>query len=187
MDYQLEQLGDDRFQQLAQSLLIAEHPGIQCFPVGQADGGRDAIQRSRPGTEFSTYQVKFTSQPGRVRDAVKWAETHVQQELPSIRGLVDRGATSYFLVVNVAGTASLDRGTIDRLHESRPKAHRGKPCPRYAEIVRSAPRSAGSVSTSSVLSLIGQGSTDAQEVTDEIAAVRSRVARAGRASPGIVE
>ena len=44
MDYQLENLGDERFQQLCQALLVREFPDVQCFPVGMPDGGRDSIR-----------------------------------------------------------------------------------------------------------------------------------------------
>ena len=61
--YQYEQLNGESFQQLSQSLLVKEFPGIQCLPVGQPDGGRDAIARLYEATDESTgfilYQVKF--------------------------------------------------------------------------------------------------------------------------------
>ena len=44
MDYPLENLGPDRFQQLCQSLLLSEHTDVQCFPISQPDGGRDAVR-----------------------------------------------------------------------------------------------------------------------------------------------
>src|SRR5947199_146229 len=40
--YHYETLGDERFQELCQSLLTATFPNIQCLPVGQPDGGREA-------------------------------------------------------------------------------------------------------------------------------------------------
>ena len=43
--YQYEQLNPESFQQLSQSLLLKAFPALQCFPVGQSDGGRDAIFR----------------------------------------------------------------------------------------------------------------------------------------------
>lgn len=43
MDYLYENLGEDRFQELCQSLLIREFPNVQCFPIRQPDGGRDAV------------------------------------------------------------------------------------------------------------------------------------------------
>ena len=42
MDYPLENLGPERFQQFCQALLAKEYPDMQCFPVAQPDGGRDA-------------------------------------------------------------------------------------------------------------------------------------------------
>ena len=43
MDYLYENLGPERFQQFCQALLAREYPKLQCFPVAQPDGGRDAI------------------------------------------------------------------------------------------------------------------------------------------------
>jgi hypothetical protein len=42
MDYPLEQLGPERFQQFCQALISLEFPKVQSFPVAQPDGGRDA-------------------------------------------------------------------------------------------------------------------------------------------------
>lgn len=46
MDYLFENLGPERFQHLSQALLAREHRDVQCFPVAQPDGGRDAIALS---------------------------------------------------------------------------------------------------------------------------------------------
>jgi hypothetical protein len=35
MDYPLENLGPERFQEFCQALLMKEHPSLQCFPVAQ--------------------------------------------------------------------------------------------------------------------------------------------------------
>ena len=43
MDYPFENLDPERFQQFCQALLTKEFPNIQCFPVAQPDGGRDAL------------------------------------------------------------------------------------------------------------------------------------------------
>jgi hypothetical protein len=42
MDYPLENLDPERIQEVAHDL-IKEHPNTQCFPIGQPDGGRDAV------------------------------------------------------------------------------------------------------------------------------------------------
>ena len=41
--YYYEALNDDSFQKLAQALIAVDHPNVQCLPLGQADGGRDAL------------------------------------------------------------------------------------------------------------------------------------------------
>ena len=62
MNYPLENLGPDRFQALCQSLLSKSFPNVQCFPISQSDGGRDAILLSATAVrkELIVYQVKFT-------------------------------------------------------------------------------------------------------------------------------
>jgi hypothetical protein len=52
MSYHFEELGDERFQQLCQAILTCAFPNVQCLPVSQPDGGRDAFLR-RPVTEES--------------------------------------------------------------------------------------------------------------------------------------
>ena len=118
MDYLIEQLGPDRFQELIQSLLLTEHPGLQCLSVGQADGGRDAYLRGdRRPTDLAIFQVKFTRRASE-RDPVRWLTAAVHGELQKIEELKERGANRYFLATNVPGTAALDVGTVDRLDAS---------------------------------------------------------------------
>lgn len=40
--YLYERLGEKRFQQLCGALLLHEDPAVRLYPVGMADGGRDA-------------------------------------------------------------------------------------------------------------------------------------------------
>jgi NADPH-dependent 7-cyano-7-deazaguanine reductase QueF len=62
MDHQLENLGPERFQHLCQALLVQEFPGTNCLPVGQPDGGRDAVRyasdEANPSA-FTVCQVKY--------------------------------------------------------------------------------------------------------------------------------
>lgn len=53
MQYDYERFTPDRFQEFCQSLLIRKYPDVQCFPVGQKDGGRDAVSGG------IVFQVKF--------------------------------------------------------------------------------------------------------------------------------
>lgn len=67
--YLYERLTEKRFQQLCNALLVHEFPGVTCFPVGQKDGGRDAVRGSR-GQKKIIYQVKWAKGP--VKDPVAW-------------------------------------------------------------------------------------------------------------------
>jgi len=75
LDHQFENLGPDRFQQLVQALLVSSFAHTTCFPIGQPDGGRDAIRavRSDDGKEqFIAYQVKFSRDPTSIEDVSAW-------------------------------------------------------------------------------------------------------------------
>ena len=115
MDYGYETLDEHSFQKLAQALILAQHPRTQCLPVAQPDGGRDAIlfhtefDRGR----FVVFQVKFARQPGikSSRDAVL---SLIRSDQDKVQELVSRGATHYYLLTNVSGTAHSDVGSIDQ-------------------------------------------------------------------------
>ena len=109
MDYAFEQLGDDRFQQLCQALISMEHPGVQCYPLGQADGGRDALALA----DGIVFQVKFTKHALVERDPHKWVMATIRDEVAKVKALIGKGARKYVLVTNVSGTAVPDVGSID--------------------------------------------------------------------------
>jgi hypothetical protein len=118
MDYTLESLGHERFQHLCQALLVKEFPNVTCLPVGQPDGGRDALRRHDNGSDpdSTVYQVKFSRNPPRQREDVrKWILDAVDGEIEKIKRLVERGARRYVLITNLQGTSHLDVGSIDRL------------------------------------------------------------------------
>jgi len=119
MAYPLENLSDEKFQQLCQSLLVREHEGVQCFPVGQPDGGRDAILKDLSTTsgKFLVYQVKFVRDPNQIDDPRAWLLKTIEDEIPKVRTLVDKSAIGYFLLTNVAGSAHKDVGSIDRMNK----------------------------------------------------------------------
>ncbi len=117
MDYSLEQLGPERFQEVCQALLVRELPGVQCFPVGMPDGGRDALQRrlqSEPES-FIVFQVKFSRNPQGETDPHKWLAGVIAEEAPKVAKLIPKGARSYYLLTNVRGTAHADTGAIDQV------------------------------------------------------------------------
>jgi hypothetical protein len=116
VDYDLENLGPERFQQIAQALLVAEFPGVTCFPVAQPDGGRDAIRvvRSDRQSQSIVYQVKFSRNPDGITNIPEWLVGQTEKERSKIKRLVDRGAVDYVLITNVRGSSHLDVGSIDR-------------------------------------------------------------------------
>jgi hypothetical protein len=117
MSYQFETLGDERFQQLCQAILVCSHPGVQCLPVGQRDGGRDAFSkrsRKRSLNGFVVFQVKFVRNP-QTRESRDLIEEVIKSEKPKVERLISRGASAYYLLTNVSGTSHLDHGSIDKV------------------------------------------------------------------------
>ena len=118
--YPYENLNPDSFQQLVQSMLATVYPDFQCFPVGQADGGRDGVVRfdddSSPTQPFILFQVKFTRKELTDRQARSWLMQTIKKELPAILKQIPNGAVRFHLVTNVPGTGPQDSGSIDQLH-----------------------------------------------------------------------
>jgi hypothetical protein len=120
MDYQIENLGDERFQEMCQALLAREFPEIQCFPVGQPDGGRDAafwLYQGGKEKGFAVFQVKYTRRPLAEKEPHKWLTEVLDAEAPKIKALIPKGAKSYYLLTNIPGTAHLQAGSIDRCNK----------------------------------------------------------------------
>lgn len=117
MSYQYENLDPEKFQQFCQALLTNSFPNLQCYPVGQPDGGRDGISRRarKPRSSFSVFQVKFNRRALAEPDPHKWLLNQISKEVKKVKGLIPRGADQYYLLTNVPGTAHLDVGTIDRV------------------------------------------------------------------------
>ncbi|MBU0946890.1 MAG: NACHT domain-containing protein [Proteobacteria bacterium] len=117
MDYPLENLGPEKFQQFCQALLIQEFPNVQCFPVAQPDGGRDSTSLFMSPTRegFLVFQVKFTRKPLEEKEPHKWLSGILKDESPKIERLIPRGASGFYLLTNIPGTAHLDNGSIDKV------------------------------------------------------------------------
>ncbi|MFD9101506.1 NACHT domain-containing protein [Streptomyces virginiae] len=119
MTYYYEQLDPERFQHLCQALIVREFPGTQCFPVGQRDGGRDAVQvfAQTPG-RIRIFQVKFVRNPFAIPDVHKWVVDVMREELPKLRALMtpESQIVEYLLVTNVGGTSFPGSGSIDTLN-----------------------------------------------------------------------
>jgi len=119
MDYPFENLTPEKFQEFCQALLAKEFPDVQCFPVGQPDGGRDALSYylAEDTRNFIVYQVKYVRQPYAEQDPHLWLLNILEKELPKVRKLIASGAKKYVLITNVSGTAHLNSGSIDKVHK----------------------------------------------------------------------
>jgi hypothetical protein len=119
MDYPLENLTPEKFQQLCQALVGRDNTGLRAFPVAQPDGGRDALvyPPGGNGKSFVIFQVKFVREPERTVDPHKWLLRILEEELPKIQAQIPKGAREYVLVTNVRGTAHPEAGSIDRAQQ----------------------------------------------------------------------
>ena len=123
MTYYYEALNAISFQRLAQSLILVKHPDALCLPVPQPDGGRDALLyvNQSEKSEFIIFQVKFTVDPKSKseREAVQQV---IDTEGKKVKQLIERGATHFYLITNVSGTAHLDKGSIDKTNKALTEA-----------------------------------------------------------------
>ena len=116
MDYQFENLGPEKFQEFCQMLLARGFPKLQCFPVGQSDGGRDALAYYLEGKndEFIVFQVKYVRKPQAEQAPHKWLLGIIEEEMNKAKALIPKGAKEYYLVTNVPGTAYPESGSIEQ-------------------------------------------------------------------------
>jgi hypothetical protein len=88
-------------------VLVSDHPNVQCLPVGQRDGGRDAFLRRRKKKQpnaFVVFQVKYVRDPQR-REARDLIEDVIRTEKSKVERLITRGGSAYYLLTNVPGTS----------------------------------------------------------------------------------
>lgn len=122
MDYPFENLDPETFQQFCQALLAKEFSNVQCFPVAQPDGGRDALSYFSEDEErsFIMYQVKFVRQPQAETDPHKWLIETLKGEkgeAAKLKKQIPKGAKQYILLTNIKGTAHPDSGSIDQVNQ----------------------------------------------------------------------
>lgn len=111
MGYAYENSDPERFQHLCQSLLLSDFPDLQCLPVGQPDGGRDAIALQTK----NIVQVKFRRSDE--EESADWLIQVLERERPKIARLVDLGIENYLIMTNARGTAHLGTGRIDQVQQ----------------------------------------------------------------------
>ncbi len=122
MDYPFENLDPETFQQFCQALLAKEFSNVQCFPVAQPDGGRDALSYFGDDEErsFIMYQVKFVREPQAETDPHKWLIKTLKGEkgeAAKLKKQIPKGAKQYILLTNIKGTAHPDSGSIDQVNQ----------------------------------------------------------------------
>lgn len=115
----MENLGPERFQEFCQSLITRAYPSIQCLPVGQPDGGRDAWVKAWQGAEnLIIFQVKYSRRPQAEPSPHEWIKSIASGEAKKVKRLIALGAKQYILITNIPGTAHLKSGSIDIVQES---------------------------------------------------------------------
>ena len=119
MDYPFQNLNPEKFQQFCQALLTKEYPNVQCFPVAQPDGGRDAVAYLGIDSDrsFIMYQIKWVKRPFALPDPHKWLVGILEEEAPKLKKQIPKGATRFVLITNVPGTAHPDSGSIDKVNQ----------------------------------------------------------------------
>ncbi len=121
MKYPLENLSPELFQEFAQSLLLREFPDITCFPIGQPDGGRDAlryIESKQVNSKRTTwiFQIKYTRDPN-IQDLEEWLDGVIKLEIKKINELISRGCEKYILITNAIASSHLDVGKMDKVQK----------------------------------------------------------------------
>lgn len=117
MGYLYEQLGDQRFQELCQAILVQEYRDLQCFPVGQPDGGRDglSLRGDADSGPVTVLQVKYRKDGE--QESAEWMIKALEGEREKIERLAAGGAERYLMITNAAGTAHPGGGRIDRVQK----------------------------------------------------------------------
>lgn len=113
MKYPLQALGPDRFQQLCQALLAKAFPGTHLFPVGEPDGGRDAVLQVGEDDTFIVFQIKYWTGKSPGKPARTWLIDTLTAESPKIARLIPRGASRFVLLTNAFASGALELGSSD--------------------------------------------------------------------------
>ena len=118
MSYYYEALNEISFQKFCQALIASVHPETICLPVRQPDGGRDAFfyHAALERKNFVVFQVKFSTKP-KEKSEREVIENLIKTEEKKVASLIQNGATHYYLVTNVQGTAHLGTGSIDKVND----------------------------------------------------------------------
>lgn len=112
------ELGDEKFQQLVQAMLVAEGGAdVRCFPLNQTDGGRDIADG-----HGRVFQVKYSEK--QVANPGTWLTKTLVAESKNFRWLIEeKGMTEYYVITNIEGSASPGNGDRDRIEQVLDEFH----------------------------------------------------------------
>lgn len=113
----LNALSPDRFQHLAQVLLLEDFPDLQCLPTGQPDGGRDGVATDPQNSAGSSVvlQVKFRIETK--KSTFEWVTDTFTREIGKAAELKKRGVARYVIASNAHVSTHLDTGEFDRINQ----------------------------------------------------------------------
>lgn len=106
-------LSKEAFQQMCGALLRRKFDPVQCYPVGMADGGIDAVSNGS-----IVYQVKWTSKFE--QNPTQWLKDVIDGERENILTLVrEKNISRYILMTSVAGTTTAHgTGSMQKLQKA---------------------------------------------------------------------
>jgi hypothetical protein len=104
---------------VCQALLTKEFPNVQCFPVAQPDGGRDALAYflGDPERTFIMYQVKFNRRALAEPDPHKWLLAKLKEEAPKLKKQIPKVQSNLSCLQTSEETAHPQSGSIDKVNE----------------------------------------------------------------------
>ena len=65
-------------------MIAKDYPNIQCIPVAQPDGGRDALSYLGNNDKYILFQVKFVRTQKYNEHPIEWLKEILTKELPKV-------------------------------------------------------------------------------------------------------
>lgn len=111
--FRYENTTPERFQEFCQALFLPDFPGLQCFPIGQPDGGRDGV--ALMNQNIAILQVKFKRKDELAEDTAAWLISSLEGEIGKVERLKELGAEQYIIISNASASSHLHSGQRDRV------------------------------------------------------------------------
>ncbi|MEU2677099.1 hypothetical protein ABZ638_09425 [Streptomyces sp. NPDC007107] len=117
MKFDLYRLGPREFENLAQSVFVAElGPDVAVFGMG-SDGGREATQNDADDEEYTVLQAKYKETPATAQSEATWLITELRKEFKDWResNKRDKKPKKFIVATNVTLSATPKSGGFDRV------------------------------------------------------------------------